>query len=137
MIQFETEQVWQARGRGFAMGVIAHHGRLVHLTGQVAWDVDENIIGVGDVVSQTRQCFLNIQSLLGSIGGTLDDIVSITTWYTAQNQLPLIQSVRNEFLTDGNEPASASVMIAGLGHPDFLVEMTPIAVIPEDRLSLK
>ncbi len=119
------------------MGVIAPHGRLVHLTGQVAWDADEKIVGAGDVTVQSRQCFLNIQALLASIGGTMEDIVEITTWYTAANQLPSIQKVRSEFLIAEKEPASTSIMVAGLGHPDFLVEMTPVAVIPENRLILK
>jgi enamine deaminase RidA (YjgF/YER057c/UK114 family) len=63
----------------------------------------------------------------------LSEIVSITTYFTDRAQLPIIQQVRSEFLTDGQETASTSVMIAGLGHEDFLVELTPIAVIPVGR----
>ena len=63
----------------------------------------------------------------------MSDIVSITTYFTDRSQLPLIQLVRSEFLTTGHEPASTSVMVAGLGHEDFLVELSPIAVVPVDR----
>jgi len=115
------------------MGVVASQGHVVHLTGQVAWDADENIIGLGDVAVQARACLQNISDLLGEVGGTMDDIVSITTWYTAPDQLALIQPVRNEFFKPGKEPASTSVMVAGLGHKDFLVEMTPVAIIPASR----
>jgi len=115
------------------MAVVQHSGRIIHFTGQVAWDEYENLIGKGDVGLQTRQCFNNIIAILRSVGGALEDIVSITTYFTDRRQLPIIQDVRNEFLDPETAPASTSVMVAGLGHPDFLVELTPVAVIPEER----
>lgn len=130
---FESESVWKSRGRGFSMGLVQPEGQVIHLTGQVAWDADENIVGKGDVAEQTRQCFRNIESLLREVGGTLDDIVSITTYFLELEDLPQIQSVRNEFLSELNPPASTSVKVAGLGHEDFLVELTPIAVVPNDN----
>jgi len=99
----------------------------------VAWDEDEKIVGKGDVEAQTRQCFGNILAVLRSVGGVIKDIVSITTYYTDPSQLPAIQRVRKEFLRDESAAVSTSVMVAGLGHEDFLVELTPIAVVPSDR----
>ena len=130
---FEADNVWKARGRGFQMGTIQPEGVVVHLTGQVAWDKDEQIVGVADIEAQTRCCFENIQKLLAQVGGRLEDIVSITTYFTDRAQLPAIQMVRSEFLTSDAAPVSTSVMVAGLGHEGFLVELTPIAVIPAER----
>ncbi len=132
-VGFESDEVWQARNRGFQMGVVQPDGIVVHLTGQVAWTSDEEILGIGDVEVQTRQIFDNISGLLEKVGGTLADIVSITTYFTDRAQLPLIQKVRTEFLMNENAPVSTSVMVEGLGHKDFLVELTPIAVIPKER----
>ncbi len=130
---FSAPGVWQARGRGFNMGVAQHDGHVIHLTGQVAWDADEGIVGKGDVEAQTRQCFRNILALLESVGGRVEDIVSVTTYFTDRTQLPAIQRVRTEFFDEQSAPVSTSVMVAGLGHEDFLVELTPIAVVPKDR----
>lgn len=130
---FDPDGVWAPRGRGFSMGVVSGRGRLIHLTGQVAWDAQERIVGKGDVAEQTRQCFRNVMAVLTAVGGQASDIVSITTYYTHPDQLPAIQAVRGEFLAADAPPASTSVMVAGLGHPDFLVELTPVAVIPEER----
>ena len=130
---FEVDGVWKSRGRGFQMGTIQPQGFVVHLTGQVAWGPNEDIIGHRDVEAQTRRCFKNIRSLLKQVGGTLSDIVSITTYFTDRSQLPLIQKVRSDVFRPHTEPASTSVMVAGLGHEDFLVELTPIAVIPHER----
>ncbi len=115
------------------MGVVHPSGHVVHLTGQVAWDAEERIVGKGDVTEQTRQCFRNIEALLAQVGGRLEDIVSLTTWFLDRADLPQIQAVRGEFLKPDTAPVSTSIMVVGLGHADFLVELTPIAVVPETR----
>ena len=115
------------------MGLVAHAGHTVHLTGQVAWDNNETIIGPGDVAAQTAACFDNIQALLEEVGGGLQDLVSVTTWFMDRAHLPHIQQVRARYLAFDNPPVSTSVMVAGLGHPGFMVELTAIAVVPEPR----
>ena len=87
---YEVDDVWGARGRRFQMAVVQPEGITIHLTGQVAWDAHENIVGPGDIEVQTRQCFDNIQRLLAKVGGRLSDIVSITTYFTDRAQLPAI-----------------------------------------------
>ncbi len=130
---FNPAGCWRPRGRGFSMGVVQPEGRVIHFTGQVAWDEEERLVGKGDVRAQTRQCFENIRTLLAAVGGTLEDLVAVTTYFTDRAQFPIIQEVRSEYLDPKDPPASTSVMVAGLGQADFLVELTPVAVIPEDR----
>ena len=130
---FNSKHVWQSNGRGFSMGYVQPRGRVVHFTGQVAWDVDENIVGIGNVEEQTRQCFRNIKLLLNEVGGNLEDMVEVTTYFLNYDDLEKIQVVRNEILSGISPPASTSIRVAGLGHPDFLVELTPIAVVPFNR----
>jgi enamine deaminase RidA (YjgF/YER057c/UK114 family) len=130
---FNPQGVWHPRGRGFNVGVVQHDGHVIHFTGQVAWNENEEIVGLGDVAAQTRQCFENIKTVLAAIGGTLVDLVAVTTYFTDRAQLPLIQQVRAEYLDQDIAPTSTSVMVAGLGHPDFLVELAPIAVVPHSR----
>ena len=126
----ESGNVWSPRGRGFSMALLDKPGKVMFFTGQVAWDSEENIIGLNDVAEQTRQCFRNIEALLKNAGGSLEDVVSITTYFIHQGDLEKIQSVRGEFLSHSSPPVSTSVRVAGLGHKDFLVELTPIAVLP-------
>ncbi len=130
---FEIDDVWQAQGRGFQMATIQPRGVPIHLTGQVAWDSAEKIIGLGDAAAQARQCFHNIAQLLAAVGGELGDILSITTYLVDRSDLAAVQAVREEFLEAKNEPVSTSVIVAGLGHPEFLVELTPVAVVPFER----
>ena len=130
---FNPNGVWQANGRGFNLGVVQHSGYVIHFTGQVAWDAQENIIGVGDVEEQTRQCFRNILAVLQSVGGKIEDIIAITTYFVDRADLPASQRARSEFLDPQTAPVSTSIMVAGLGSEQFLVELIPIAVVPEDR----
>lgn len=130
---FNPPGTWRPKGRGFAMGVVQHAGQVIHFTGQVAWNEAEEVVGIGDVEVQTQRCFENIKAVLAGVGGRLEDIVSITTYFTDRSQLPVIQEVRNAYFPPDSAPASTSVMVAGLGHPDFLVELTPVAVIPDER----
>lgn len=130
---FNPKGVWQPDGRGFSMGVVQPAGRVVHFTGQVAWDEHENIVGPGDVALQTHQCFRNIEKVLAAVGGELDDLLSVTTYFLSHNDLPLIQKVRAGYLQGAHPPVSTSVMVAGLGHRDFLVELAPLAVVPLER----
>ncbi len=130
---FNPKGVWHPDGRGFSMGVIQPDGHVIHFTGQVGWDANENIVGVGDVEKQTRQAYANIEAILHDVGGTLEDLVSVTTYYLDSTHLPIIQKVRADLLSSTNPPTSTSVMVVGLGHRDFLVELAPIAVVPVAR----
>lgn len=132
---YNAAGTWLPRGRGFSTAMVQGQGHVIHFTGQVAWDKDERIVGLSDVGEQTRKCFRNIEAVLKPVGGNLDDLVAITTYFTDRSQLPVIQTVRNEFLSGDNQPVSTSVMVAGLGHADFLVELAPVAVIPDSRFS--
>ncbi len=118
------------------MGLVQPRGHVIQFTGQVAWDAAERIVGKGDVRRQTEQCFDNIGHVLEAVGGIFDDLVSVTTYFLDREHLAQIQSVRAGYLTGPNPPVSTSVMVAGLGHADFLVELTPVAVIPPERFVL-
>jgi len=130
---FNPSGTWQPKGRGFSMGVVEHSGKVIHMTGQVAWNQAEEIVGRNDVEAQTHQCFRNIAIVLSDVGGKLEDIVSITTYFLDLAHLPLIQAVRDSYFNPSVAPVSTSIRVVGLGHEDFLVELTPIAVVPEER----
>lgn len=130
---YQPKGLWRPRGRGFSMALADPAGRIVRLTGQVAWDEEERIVGRGDVGEQAHQCLRNIATALAPFGGTLDDLMEIVTYYTAPGQLAAIQRARAAALGGKRPPVSTSVMVAGLGHPDFLVEMTAVAVVPLSR----
>ncbi|MEQ9490778.1 MAG: RidA family protein [Alphaproteobacteria bacterium] len=125
--------VWDQSDFPMAQAVVEPDGRRVHLTGQVGWGADFNVIGKGDAEKQAHAAIDNIEAVLAGIGGSLEDIVSFTTYYTRQVDLPGIYRAREDRFHRDSGPAVTGIRVAGLVDPDLLVEFAVIAVIPEKR----
>ena len=132
-IRFNPPTGWPQRGRPFHHGVVEPEGKVLHITGQVAWDSDGAVIGEGDCEAQARRCFDNVEHILNAVGGRLEDIVSLTIFYVEPDDMPAIQKVRAERLQLDHGPVSILIQAGGLIAPELLVEVIPIAVIPDDR----
>lgn len=132
-IRFNPPGLWPQLGRAFNHGVLQPPGRVLHITGQVAWDEAGEVVGPEDAEAQLRQSFRNVARILEAVGGELQDIVSLTIYFLRRDDLPAIQKVRSEHFTAENAPASILIQTPGLVVPELLVELVPIAVIPEER----
>jgi enamine deaminase RidA (YjgF/YER057c/UK114 family) len=133
-IGFNPPGIWAPRGRAFSQGVVAPAGHTtIHVTGQVAWDEHSNVVGPGDVRAQMVKSIENIEAILSEVGGTLDDIVSMTIYFLDRAHLPIIQEVRARYFKAGTAPASILIQVTGLVIPELLIELVPIAVVPPDR----
>ncbi|HEY3148073.1 MAG TPA: RidA family protein [Dongiaceae bacterium] len=130
---FNPRGMWAPNGRAFSQGVVQGEGRVIHVTGQVAWDEQNRVIGVGDVRTQFGKCIENTARVLDAVGGTLDDIVSLTIYFLDRGDLPAIQDVRARHFKYGSAPASILIQVPGLVIPQFLVELVPVAVVPHER----
>ena len=95
---FQPPGVWRAFGCN-SMGLVLDKGRQVLLSGQVAWDDQRHVVGVGDMRVQAQQTFRNIQASLAAVGGEMDDVVSIVTYVTTPDGLRVIHEVRTEFFS--------------------------------------
>jgi enamine deaminase RidA (YjgF/YER057c/UK114 family) len=49
--------------------------RTVYISGQVAVDQDQNLIGAGDLRAQAMQAFRNLETALAAAGATKEDVV--------------------------------------------------------------
>jgi enamine deaminase RidA (YjgF/YER057c/UK114 family) len=125
--------VWAPNGRAFNQGVIQGEGQVVHVTGQVAWDADSNVVGVGDAEAQLEKAFDNVRLILEEVGGRLDDIVSMMIYFVDRADLPAIQRVRARHFPAETAPVSILIQAAGLVIPELVVEVVPVAVVPFDR----
>ena len=117
----------------FSQAVVEPEGKRVHLTGQVAWDLDLNVVGEGDPTAQADYTLDNIEKVLGAVGGSLDDIVSTTLYYVRQEDLPALREVRERRMPARGATTSTAVRVASLVDERLLLEIAVIAVIPDDR----
>jgi enamine deaminase RidA (YjgF/YER057c/UK114 family) len=133
--RFNPPGIWRPDGRAFSQGVVQGPGEVVHLTGQVAWDEAGEVVGAGDAETQMEKCVDNVRVILGEVGGTLADIVSMTIYFVDRDDLPTIQRVRSRHFAAETAPASILIQAAGLVIPEFVVEIVPVAVVPHSRFT--
>jgi enamine deaminase RidA (YjgF/YER057c/UK114 family) len=112
----------------YQMATRQDSGRLVYISGQVAWDAEGNTVGRGDIRAQARRVFQNLRQVLQEAGGDLSDLLKMTTYVTRLDDYPAVVEVRQEFFPDGL-PASTLIVVASLFHADWLLEVEGMAAI--------
>ena len=121
--------------KSYHHAVVAAGGRLVFLSGQVAFDGDRQIVGRDDVVVQTRQAMHNLQAAVEAAGGQMSDIVQITTHVVDYDpaQLDAITTTIAGYFPAESLPANTLVEVVSLSTPGLLVEIGGIAVLAADE----
>jgi reactive intermediate/imine deaminase len=104
----------------------------VYVSGQIANDADGNLVGSGDLPTQTEQVFRNLVRVLEANGASFDDVVKIQTFITTMEGLQASREVRSRYLPD-EPPASTAVQVAALMVPEALIEVEVVAVVPVGR----
>jgi len=112
----------------YSQGIATTSGKLLFIAGQTASDKDGNVVGKGDIRAQTEQVFANLKAVLKTAGGTLDNLVMTTTYITDREYREGYNEVRRGQYKK-NPPTSTLVIVKGLAHPDYLIEIAGIAVL--------
>jgi 2-iminobutanoate/2-iminopropanoate deaminase len=101
-------------------------GELLFISGLLARNAAGDIVGVGDMAAQIAQIGDNLQLCLEAAGASLADLVKTTTYTTDIDEFFRHPAVRMRFLGPAL-PASTTVEVRRLSHPDFLVEIEAVA----------
>ncbi|MBI2210481.1 MAG: RidA family protein [Deltaproteobacteria bacterium] len=113
----------------YSQGIlVTKPGTLLFIAGQTASDKDGNVVGKGDIEAQTHQVFRNLSAVLQEAGGSLDDLVMTTTYITDRKYREGYNRVRTQYYKKSS-PTSTLVIITGLAHPDYLIEINGVAVL--------
>src|SRR5262245_5726810 len=112
----------------YKMATRIESGRLLYISGQVAWDASGNIVGKGDARAQARQVFENLRGVLQAAGGDLSSLMKITTYITRIENRPAVAEARSAVF-GGELPASTLIVVKSLFHPDFLIEVEGVAAV--------
>ena len=98
--------------------------RWLHTAGIVPVAADGSV--PDELAEQARTVWANIAVLLANAGMAATDIVSVTTYVVAGEQLADVMSARDEFM-DGHRAASTLVTVPALARPEWRVEVAVIA----------
>ena len=103
-------------------------GDTLYIAGQVAQDVDGKLVGRGEFEVQVRQVYENLKNIVQEAGGTLQNIVKMTTFLTHFSYIETYRSVRNQFFPEPCPP-NTLLIIESLALPDYMIEVEAIAVL--------
>ena len=104
----------------------AKSGNTLYIAGQVAKDRDGNLVGKGDFEAQAHQAHENLKSIMEEAGGTLQNIVKLTTYLTHSSYIESYRSVRSNYFPEPCPP-NTLLIIESLALPDFMIEVEAIA----------
>jgi len=107
---------------------VAKAGNTLYIAGQVAQDVEGSLVGKGDFEAQVRQVYTNLKNILEEAGGSLQNIVKMTTFLTHYNYIETYRSVRNEYFPEPCPP-NTLLIIESLALADYMIEVEAIAVM--------
>ena len=108
--------------------VVASGEKMVFVSGQLARNKNGDIVGAGDMRAQIRQVGENLKNGLEAAGATLDDLVKTTTFVTDIDEFFRHVDIRHDYL-GVSLPASTTVEVRRLSHPDLVVEIEAMAVL--------
>ena len=127
--QIVSDRIGKPSGHISQANAIEARGRLVFISGMTSKRAAGSIAGVGDIGAQTRQMCENVKAAVEAAGGTMDDICRVDVYIRNMEQFDTIHKVRREYFREPL-PASTMVEVVKMTHPDYLIEINAIAVIP-------
>ena len=109
----------------YAHGVEVPGGaRWLHISGQVGVKPDGALAEGAE--AQMEQAWRNLLAILAEAGMGPENLVKMTSLLTRREDVVLFRQVRQRLLV-GAPIASTMMIVAGLAHPDWLVEIEAIA----------
>jgi enamine deaminase RidA (YjgF/YER057c/UK114 family) len=103
-------------------------GDRVFLSGRSALSPDGSVVGLGDAAAQAEAALDNIETALTAAGGSLRDITKLTTSLVDRAHRKAVYDTIGRRLKDVF-PVSTGLVLAGLSHPELMVQIGAEAVI--------
>jgi len=122
-----------ATPRGYTHIVTATSGRMIWISGQVAFNVKGELVGKGDLRAQTTQVYENLKNALAVAGATTADVVKVNTYVVdfKPADLAIIREIRGQYFPFENMPASTLVGVQALAFEGLLIEVEVVAIVKE------
>jgi enamine deaminase RidA (YjgF/YER057c/UK114 family) len=120
---------WVTSPAPYSYGI--RSGNTLFMSGLISRNGKDNAPVAGDLAAQTKVVMDNGAEILKEAGMTFGDVVSSRVWYNAESNQALNEVYRTYF--DGMVPPARAAVRAGLTGPEYLVEVTMIAVKDPSR----
>ncbi|HRE39247.1 MAG TPA: RidA family protein [Chitinophagaceae bacterium] len=105
-------------------------GNIIEVTGTVAVDENNQLVGRDDAYAQTKYIIKKIEKVLYSAGASLKDVVRTRMYVTDIARWEEYGKAHGEFFKD-IKPCTTMVEVKGLIAPEYLIEIEATAIISE------
>ena len=107
--------------------------KTVYVGGQNAVDASGEVVGRGDIEVQAEQIFKNLEIALAGGDAKLDHVIKWNI-YVLQDQppQPAFEVFQRVWGNRPNPPLITLLFVSGLAHPDYLMEIDAVAVVPQE-----
>jgi enamine deaminase RidA (YjgF/YER057c/UK114 family) len=105
-------------------------GATIYIGGQNSINANGEVIGKGDIQTQTDQALYNIDTALKASGATFDHIVKLTFYIVEGQDVSKVFQTFQQVFKFSTPPSITSLIVSGLANPDYLIEMDAVAFLP-------
>ena len=106
-------------------------GPLIVIAGQVALNVEGELVGQDDVAAQTRQVFCNMSAVLTGSATSYANVVEFTYYIVGRENVQGFMDARTDIFDEaypnGDYPPATLLVVGGLANENFLVEVSALA----------
>ncbi len=115
----------------FSQVVTASGGKTIYVSGQVAWDVEGGVVGVGDFAAQAKKAYENLALALASAGATPADVAKTNVYIVSYepSMRGALNVARSAVFEGTPAPASTLIGVQALAAPELMIEVEAIAVL--------
>lgn len=130
-VYLNPDNMVKPRGYSHAVSVSGNY-KTIFIGGQNAIDQNGDLIGKNNLKEQTEQVLINIEKILEHANAKIENIIKFNIHILAgQNPVEGFQVFQKRWGMTKDLPIVTVIFVDGLGHPDWLVEIDAIAVVPE------
>ncbi|WP_423736631.1 RidA family protein [Chitinophaga caseinilytica] len=107
-------------------------GRTIYLGGQNSLSKEGTVLFPGDIKGQSAQVMQNLTAVLEAANALPDHLMKLTMHIVQGQNLQEGYEGAQPFLSKlKHPPAVTMAFVAGLAHPDYLVEIDGVAFVPD------
>jgi enamine deaminase RidA (YjgF/YER057c/UK114 family) len=111
------------------VAVVPPGATTIYVGGQNSVDADGSIVGEGDAALQSARALENAKTALAAAGATLADVVHWTVLFVDGVDLGAAYGAIASQLASDEPALVTAAIIAGLGVPGALVEISAVAAV--------
>ncbi len=118
--------------RAFSPAVITRGGKVIWLAGQTATTDESGKDISGNFEAQARTVFALLDKTLKGVGGSLQNMVTMTVFIKDARYGDRFVEIRKEMFPSGNFPASALITVSAFARPGIELEIQGVAVVGDE-----